>query len=450
MSRGAATLIPAALLLAVPLASCGLVQKMFRTGPDPEVRAQELQVLQLKVMRYADEYVGRIQEPLALFQAASQDAGERLGAQNWKLSQSTSAYTIASGPNPITNALDMVVLATLSRMVLEDSWVKERFGGRASELLDAHRALEPRAWELLDGELSTEQLAKLHEIIDAWRERNPKVRAVAYVHFRDFAKSIGRPSPGEADRPGNLFSMLGIDPLTTLDPAVREIAQTRQLAERTIYYLQRAPNLLDMQVERLTYQFATMPETKELIASIDRVGRASENAGAVAARLPEVLSQERQAAIDQFMGALQDQAATTGTLVREMRQVLEAGTATSQSIGETVKSLDALMARFDKPKDPNAPSAPPARPFDITEYAAAAREFAATTRELQGLVTLLNSDGSRIATLTSGAGSEARAVSDYLFWRLAALIAVLLAGLLFVLVGYRAFSHWLARRQVAT
>ena len=34
--------------------------------------------------------------------------------------QSTAAYTIASGPNPVVNALDMIVLATLSRMVVED------------------------------------------------------------------------------------------------------------------------------------------------------------------------------------------------------------------------------------------------------------------------------------------------------------------------------------------
>jgi hypothetical protein len=33
--------------------------------------------------------------------------------------------------------------------------------------------------------------------------------------------------------------MLGIDPLSGLDPAIREIEQTRALAERTIYYMQR-------------------------------------------------------------------------------------------------------------------------------------------------------------------------------------------------------------------
>ena len=38
---------------------------------------------------------------------------------------------------------------------------------------------------------------------------------------------------------------------TRLDPAVREITQSRELAERAIYYMQRTPDLLDMQIERL-------------------------------------------------------------------------------------------------------------------------------------------------------------------------------------------------------
>lgn len=442
-----ATFSLATLLLAASLASCGLAQKMFRTGPDPEVRAGQLHELQLRVMRYADEYAGRIQEPISRFQQESMDAGERLAAQNWKLSQSTSAYTIASGPSPLTNALDMVVLATLSRMVLEDSWVGERYGNRAAGVLDAHRALEPRAWELLEGELTAEQEARLHEVIDDWRKRNPTVRAVAYVHFRDFAKSVGRPSPGESAQAGSLFSMLGLDPLSNLDPAVREIAQTRQLAERTIYYIQRAPNLLDMQVERLTYQFATMPETKDLISAVDRAGRAAEQAGAVAGGLPDVLSREREAAIAQFMDALNEQQAATRSLVGEMREALEAGTVTSQSLGETIRSFDALMARFDKPQAASQPPSVPAKPFDITEYTAAAREFAATTRELQSLVMTLDAQGAEVATLAARAGAEARGVTDHVFRRLAALLALLLVGLLAVALGYRAFTHWLAQRQ---
>ena len=46
---------------------------------------------------------------------------------------------IANGPNPVTNALDMVLLTTLSSMLVDDTWV----GERAVALQDAHRRLEP-------------------------------------------------------------------------------------------------------------------------------------------------------------------------------------------------------------------------------------------------------------------------------------------------------------------
>src|SRR5262245_42575363 len=107
------------------LAACGTIQSMMPEHKAAEAHAAQMQELQLRVMRYADEYVGRIIGPLNEFQSQPHTtADERLAAQNWKVQQSTSAYTVASGPNPLTNALDMVVLATLSRMVMEDSWVK--------------------------------------------------------------------------------------------------------------------------------------------------------------------------------------------------------------------------------------------------------------------------------------------------------------------------------------
>ena len=51
----------------------------------------------------------------------------RLAALQWKLGQATSAYTDATGQNPAVNALDMLVLVTVSRMVMEDYGV-ENYG----------------------------------------------------------------------------------------------------------------------------------------------------------------------------------------------------------------------------------------------------------------------------------------------------------------------------------
>ncbi len=286
----------------------------------------------------------------------------------------------------MVNALDMLVLATLSRMVVDDAWVSERFGARATPLRDAHRRLEEQAQAIAEDVVTADQYAQMQRIIDEWRRQNPHIRAVSYVHFRDFANSIGHPTSGENLSLGSLFSLLGIDPLSGLDPAVREIAQSRALAERAIYYAQRLPNLLDMQAEQMTDQFAVTPETVRLLGNIDRTAKAAEDTGRLASELPEVIAREREAAIRQFMEAINVETAHTRSLITELRGTLEAGTATSNSLTTTIRAFDQLMAGFQKPAPAGAPPATPGRPFDITEYTAAAAQITRAADELKQLI----------------------------------------------------------------
>jgi len=96
-----------ALVLAVALCGCKTIERVDPRKRAAEEHAQQLQKLQLEVMRFADEYAGRTRESVNQFQRGLEDPDERLLAQNWKVQQASSAYTIASGPNPISNALDM-------------------------------------------------------------------------------------------------------------------------------------------------------------------------------------------------------------------------------------------------------------------------------------------------------------------------------------------------------
>jgi hypothetical protein len=429
-------------IAAFALCSCSM---MRGSEKDAAKRAEQLQELQLKVMRFADEYAGGVIEPVQRFQVATDNAEDRLIAQNWKLSQSTAAYTIASGPNPVINAVDMVVLATLSRMVIEDAWVGEKFGERALPFQEAHRRLEARARELVADVLTADQIIQLQRIMDDWRERNPNIRAVSYVHFNDFAKSIGRPQPGEVGTKGGLFALLGLDPLSQLDPAVRELTQTRQLAERTIYYAQRAANLLDMQVERLSYQIAAMPETKRMLADADRFGVAATATGQLADELPNILAREREAAIHQFMEGIAKDTMQTRALITDLRGTLEAGTATSDSLNATIRSLDQIIGRFDKPKPAaGAPTEPPSRPFDITEYTAAAAEFARTANELQKLLAGIEHGTPVLMQSADHAASNLQAVADHILWRTLLIGVLLIAGGFVSALAYRFIARrWL-------
>jgi hypothetical protein len=419
------------------LCDCSTIRHVFHTGDNTTKQAEQLQILQLKNMRFADEYVGSIVAPIRRFQTSTDNATDRLDAQNWMLSQATAAYTIASGPSPVVNAIDMVVLATLSRMVIDDEWVGERFGERAQALRDAYHRLEPLALDIVKGVLPTDQIAALQQVIIEWRAENPHVTAISYVHFRDVAGSLARPAAGSSDSFSGLFNLLGLDPFSSLDPAVREITQSRELAERTIYYAQRVPNLLDMQVERLTFEFATMPETKRLLADADSVSGAASIAGRVIGEFPGVLAGEREAAIRQFMDSINVETATLRQLTMDVRAALEAGTATSNSLNATIRSFDQLLAGFEKPPPAGQPAQSPGRPFDITEYTAAAAEITRAATQLQQLIAGIDQGSPALMQAAGQATLKLQDVVDHAYWRIVQLIILLLLGTLGAALAYR-------------
>jgi hypothetical protein len=416
---------------------------MQRLGPKDESqrRAAELQALQLKVMRFADDYTGRLRDPLALLDLQSTSPEVRLLAHNWRVNQATAAYTIASGPNPTINALDMVVLATLSRMVIEDSSSPD-YAALAQALLQTHRELEQQSWSLADDVLDPQSRSLLRILINRWRDENPTARAVTQVRFSDFSALEVRRN--EAQGGGGLFAFIGIDPLSNLDPAVREIEQTRQLAERTIYYLQRSPTLLDIEIERLVYQLAAMPEVGRALTDMDRLSIAAAGVGDLAARAPEIVASERQAIIADLQRVLHAEQDRLQPMLLDVRDVLNAGTQTSQSLTETVAALDAFVARFQPGEPGPATSSAPRRRFDITEYTQTARELGVAAGQMQSLLVQLDASSKDMERVARGATQDLNRVIDRAFWRGVMLILVL--GLVTTLSALF-YRYWSPRLQ---
>ncbi|HXS90172.1 MAG TPA: hypothetical protein VN705_12515 [Steroidobacteraceae bacterium] len=425
--------------LLAAVVGCSTVQRLT-PGEESKVRAAQLQELQLKVMRFADDYTGRISDPIAKLDLQSTPPEVRLRAHNWRVSQATAAYTIASGANPTINALDMVVLATLSRAVVEDRLIED-YGERARALLDAHRHLEQQSWSLVDGVLNAEQAKEVRAAIDRWRAENPTTRSVAQVRFADFAALELRRGKEQQESNG-LFGFIGLDPLSNLDPAVRELEQTRQLAERTIYYLQRAPSLLDMEIERLVYQLAAMPEAERTLANIDRLSLAAEAMGQLSARAPEIIASERHAIITELASALHAEQDRLQPLLVSVRDVLNAGTQTSQSVTGTVTALDAFVARFQPDEPASANASTPKRPFDITEYAATARDLAAAAERVQALLAQLNTSSKDVERVTRAATQEVNGIIDHVFKL--ALVLILVLGFVTVLCALL-YRYWSPR-----
>jgi len=416
------------------LSSCALTNRLFRNEA-AEAAAEALLQLQLDVMRFADEYTARVADQVVAFQQATDDPHERLVAQTWLSTQATAAYTIATGPNPELNAIDMLIFVVLSRMVIEDHWISELYGSRADGMRAVHRALESRAWAVADKLLTPAQSSELKSGIESWHLQNPNQRAVAYIHLDDFAFAT-RNLRHETNPSGSVFSFLGLDPLSNLDPAVRQLAQARQLAERALFYGQRTPQLVVMETKRLAFALAVMPESVRLLDNVGRLSVAAQQTGDLAAGMPDILAKERAATIEQLTGVLESHQAQLQGLIVELRSTLEAGTVTSDSLKGTIASLDALLARFDRP--PESAKASPRQPFDITQYAETARQLGVAAQQLQELLSQVDANVPGLTQLSERASDRVESLVDHMFWRLLQLVLVWVTASLLGALGYRA------------
>ena len=77
--------------------------------------------------------------------------------------------------------------------------------------------------------------AELRQAIEVWTRQNPLAENVLAARAVGFASQAAEASKAGAVTPGSVFSLLNVDPLAGMDPAVREIAQTRLFAERALY-----------------------------------------------------------------------------------------------------------------------------------------------------------------------------------------------------------------------
>jgi hypothetical protein len=411
--------------------ACGLLRGRAKE-PRAEVASVRLPsgnvtlgTLQAQVMRFADTYATQVAEAADNLSTRVPTPEARLATLRWKLSQSTAAFIDAAGPNPVMNALDIMVLVTLSRMVVEDSFMKD-YGDAALPLQVAHRRLEEDAWSLASRALKPVQQQELNDLIREWREKNPNQRNIGAVRFREFAAALGRmPTRGTAP-PTSIFSLLFLDPFASLDPTAAAIEETRLLGERAMYYSQRMPALLGWQTELLTYQLANQPESKQVLADTDRLSKSAETFAKTAEQLPKVINDQREAAIKQLFDELTSEERQTRALLADARETLNALSNSATAVHGTVQSLDEFT-RYVSQQNTNQPSTN-SRPFNVLEYGTAARDIGAAARDLTILLSTLNSNTAQLSQMTSQAGAEAGRIVQRTAWTSLALIALLIAG----------------------
>jgi hypothetical protein len=278
--------------------------------------------------------------------------------------------------------------------------------------------------------------------------QNPEVRTAFFARPNEFA-SVVRTSKEKQGALNSVFSLVSLDPMAGLDPAVREVTRTRLFAERAMFTMQRMPFLLRMQTELLGYDLAEHPavqlaltNTTTLSDSADRLSRAAENVSQTAAQLPDRISTERKeilAALDQQEGKLKELAA-------QVNSTLQSGENMSTSLHTTITTFDALMKRFGV-GEPSTNATPDngSPPFNILDYAQTANQIGTMAKDLNTLINSVNQSVPQVQVLGAQAGSDLQKVVDHGFRLGLVLIAAFLAGAVVAGLAYRFLAEKMTR-----
>jgi hypothetical protein len=437
-------------VLALGLTGCRLMRpsgsqprteiKSLQTPAKKPTGSDSITILQLQVMRFADLYATKVAQACDDFSASVDTPEARVDALRWKLGQSTSAFINASDPNPQLNALDLLVLATLSRMVVEDHYVK-KYGDAAQPWLETHRDLETDAWALARSELKPSQQQELRDMIQEWRRKNPNQRYVGAVRFQEFAAALGAlPRPGTTT-PNSIFSLLLLDPLASLDPTTATIEQARLLGERAMYYSQRLPTLLSWQVQLLTFQLIGQPESKQVLSDAGRMAAAAQSFANTASKIPALVDQQREAAIRQILDALASQQTNMSRLLADTRQTLVAGDQMAVSVNNATRSLDEFVRYVYRPKTNQTNSVTGRKRFDPLDYGKAASQIGAAADNLNTLLATANQSAPQVAKLGQQTAADAEHLINHAFWLALTLILVLLFGSVAAALAYRRLAN---------
>jgi len=412
--------------------------------------------LQLELMSYADRYASVAAQAIDDSERMDPPPETRRAIIADLVYSSAAAFTIAAEADPQLALLDLVVLTTMGRLVFEDYW-RPRLGAPTEPVIAAFEKLERDIWKVAAPILSDEQQAELRERINTFHENNPELSTFSNLRFADFPSKRAS-STLKKKKSGGIFS--------SVRKITDQVEQTRLLAERAMYLSTRLPLLTggfaDIWISRLSFN----PAVEELRNDMHTFAEVSDRLASVAEQLPETITTERQAAIEQaareadtlrsdaivqlfdevaeerqeILQQLVEEEQRLGGLITELRHTLaEANTLTV--------SADALAQRFEV----GAPLEPGEKPFDIEDYRATVVDARAAIVEANGLVQstneLLNSPGAdklvpSLVEAIDQAGETSQGLVNHAVIRAIFLIVIFLVGLVIARLSYR----WLELR----
>jgi hypothetical protein len=384
-----------------------------------------------------------------------------------------SVFTIAAGPNPEVALLDMAVLATLGRMVYEEHWLV-KWGEPAAAFVRGYRQLETDIWRILGQVLTPEQQEELGGMIQDWRRSHPEQLLFHYLRFSDFAASRQQSTLVKAVQAGGMFG--------SVRQATQQVEEMRLLVERAMFLGTRLPLLGGDFANVWVSRLLTNPDVGKLLTNMDQVSGSVERVSKEMEKLPDLISKERNKAINQAMDrvavlrknivedvmervtverkATIDQvmsglASERKNLMQDLASQEEGVRPLLADINQTLTTGNNLVTSINSLTDklgvgqPKEPTDEPSEPFDIKEYQVTMVQASNVIAQVDGLLRtteqiLASPNWEKtlkifIETLDK-AEKEGEEFVDHTVWWVILLIVIFLFGLLLVLVIQQYFS----------
>lgn len=398
--------------------------------------------LQEDMLRFADNFVNSTSRAAELLERDGHPIN-RKELLTIKVALASDAYGLAAGSNALANMVSLVVLTSGARWRVHDYWLPKIYGKSAEPMLKTLEAREENIWAIARRVLKPQMLAELRQAVEQWRKsaRDPEGELEAFASnslVNEVTKGINKAK--QSSSASSVFSLLDIDPLAGLDPATRELTETRLFAERALFIGQRMPQLLEWQIELLAMRSTAAPQVAELISGTTQLAAAGDRISRTAEQLPGLITAERE----KLVGALKTEQHGLGELSRNFGQTFTEGGRMAANTGEALKTFKGILTQLDsQPSDPNSP------PFEIKDYATTAQEINRMSLRLTELlktfqVTLdpvnLAKLSAAAETLTRNTQERGQAMVNYAFRMGLLLVAlstliVLAGGLLYRWLG---------------
>jgi hypothetical protein len=327
---------------------------------------------------FADRFVSILSDACDTARKNAESDTATREALRVKLHHCSSVYSIASSSNPLSQILNLVTVSTLAYI----RWVKEEhakaiFGAGAGTIEAAFTEIHADIWKVAERFLSPQELSDLRQIIIDWRKAHPEDRLIAYMRFDDFATTMGSASDQSAR---GFFAQVA--------EANRNMAATRDFAERAFFYARRAPRLFQWQAERTSEAILENPDIRQVLDDFHQTTAVLRDVGGEIRRIDEryVMITGVLAHVEAILERADQVGTTIQGALRESEVSFQGINDASTNLNEMLNTANRLYSMIRSNRLSDSPPARPPEPFDVRHYSTAAGEFARASRDMNDLL----------------------------------------------------------------